>query len=80
MLLSTLAEIPGRSFEVKGFVWAEATLGSMGGGNTRKMVQSLVEQAQRLDGDGIVDLKTVIGGDSAHCLMTGTAVRLLAQR
>ncbi|GAA4732728.1 hypothetical protein [Phytohabitans rumicis] len=77
MLLSTLPQLPGRSFEVRGFVFAQATLGALGGGNTQKMVKSLIEQAAAFGADGIVDLRTVIGGENAHCVMTGTAVRVL---
>jgi uncharacterized protein YbjQ (UPF0145 family) len=78
MLVSTLPAVPGRTFEVRGFVVAQATLGSLGGGNTQKMVKSLVEQAARLGADGIVDVRTVLGGDSGHCVMTGTAIRVLS--
>ncbi|WP_248963969.1 hypothetical protein [Sphaerisporangium perillae] len=77
MLISTLPDLPGRAFEVRGFVYAQAALGALGGGNTQKMVQQLIEQAGRFGADAIVDVKTVIGGDSGHCLMTGTAVKLL---
>ena len=76
MLLSTLPQLPGLTFEVRGFVFAQAVLGAIGGGNTQKMVKSLIEQATSFGADGIVDLRTVIGGESAHCVMTGTAVRL----
>jgi hypothetical protein len=77
VFLSTLVEVPGFGIEVRGLVFAQATLGSMGGGNTRKMVQSLVEQAQGFGADGVIDVKTVLGGDTGHCVMTGTAVKLL---
>jgi uncharacterized protein YbjQ (UPF0145 family) len=77
MLVSTLPELPGRTFEVRGFVFAQAVLGAIGGGNTHKMVTSLVEQAATFGADGVIDVRTVIGGDNAHCVMTGTAVRLL---
>jgi hypothetical protein len=77
VLLSTLAEIPGCSYEVRGFVFANRALGSMGRDHTLKMVQSLIEQAHQLGGDAIVDITTVIGGELGHCVMTGTAVRLL---
>lgn len=77
MLLSTLPDLPGRTFEVRGFVFAQGVLGALGGGNTQQMVGSLIEQAGVFGADGIIDLRTVIGGDSAHCVMTGTAVRLL---
>jgi hypothetical protein len=79
VLISSLPELPGRPFDVRGFVFAQAVLGAMGGGNTRTMVLSLIEQAQQFDADAIVDLRTVLGGDSAHCVMTGTAVRLTPQ-
>jgi uncharacterized protein YbjQ (UPF0145 family) len=79
MLISTVPEVPGLTYEVKGLVFAQATLGAMGGGNTQKMVQSLADQATRLGANGIVDVKTVLGGDHGHCVMTGTAV-LLMQR
>jgi uncharacterized protein YbjQ (UPF0145 family) len=59
-----------------GFVFADRALGSLGRDHTQKMVQSLIEQAQRLGGDAIVDIATVIGGESGICVMTGTAVRL----
>ncbi len=76
MLLSTLAEVPGLTYEVRGLVFAQATLNAIGGGNTQKMVASLVEQAQRLGANGIIDIRTVMGGESANCVMTGTAVLL----
>lgn len=76
MLISTLPDLPGRQFDVLGFVVAQAAFAALGGGNAQKMVQSLIEQAQRFGADGIVDLKTVIGGDHAYCVMTGTAVKL----
>jgi hypothetical protein len=79
MLLTTLPEIPGRGFEIRGFVFAQAFFGGIGGGNTEKMVRSLVDQAGRLGADGIVHITTVMGGDG-HCVMTGTAVRLYAQQ
>jgi uncharacterized protein YbjQ (UPF0145 family) len=41
------------------------------------MMDTLIEQARAVGADGIVDLRTVIGGELAHCVMTGTAVRLL---
>jgi uncharacterized protein YbjQ (UPF0145 family) len=77
MMLSTLPDLPGRTFEVRGFVFAQAVLGAMRGGNTRQMVGSLIEQAGAFGADGVIDLRTMIGGNSAHCVMTGTAVRLL---
>ncbi|MDI1465959.1 hypothetical protein QEZ54_33790 [Catellatospora sp. KI3] len=77
MIISTLPDLGGRAFEVRGFVFAHAILGSLGGGNTQQMVQQLIDQAARFGADGIVDVKTVVGGDNGHCVMTGTAVKLL---
>jgi len=76
VLISTLPNLPGHSYQVLGFVVAHATLGALGGGNPQKMIQQLIEQAQRFGADAIIDVKTVLGGDAAHCLMTGTAVKL----
>jgi uncharacterized protein YbjQ (UPF0145 family) len=77
VLISTLPELPGYALtEVKGFVCEYAALGTMGGGKTRKLVDSMADQARRLGADAIVDVKTVIGGDSGICVMTGTAVRI----
>jgi hypothetical protein len=76
VLISTLPDLPGRSFDVLGFVVAQGAFAAIGGGSVQKMVQQLIEQAQRFGADGILDVKTVIGGDSAHCVMTGTAVKL----
>jgi S1-C subfamily serine protease len=74
MLMSTLAELPGLVYEVKGLVFANAKLNAIAGGNMPKMVKSLVEQAQQLGANGIVDIRTAVGGDAGSCVMTGTAV------
>jgi uncharacterized protein YbjQ (UPF0145 family) len=76
MLISTLTEVPGLTYELRGLVFAQAALQAIGGGNTQKMVMSLIEQAQHLGANGIIDVKTVVGGDVAYCVMTGTAVVL----
>lgn len=80
MLITTLPELPGQQFAVRGFVHAHATLGAIRGGSLQQMVQSLTEQARALGADGIVDLTTIVGGDTAHCVMTGTAVQLTSPR
>ncbi|MET7418227.1 PDZ domain-containing protein [Dactylosporangium sp. NPDC005555] len=74
MLMSTLAEPPGLVYEVKGLVFANANLNANFGGKMPKMVKSLVEQAQQLGANGIVDIRTAVGGDHGCCVMTGTAV------
>jgi hypothetical protein len=76
MLMSTLPTLPGREFEVRGCVCVHLTLAGRGD-RVQKMMETLIEQARGFGADGIVDLRTVIGGELAHCVMTGTAVRLL---
>jgi hypothetical protein len=76
VLITTLPDLGGRAFEIRGLVYAHATLNALGGGNPQKMVQQLIDQASRFEADGIIDVKTVIGGDSATAIMTGTAVKL----
>jgi hypothetical protein len=77
MLISTLPEVPGLVYEAKGIVVAHAALAGIGGGNPQNMIQSLIEQAGRFGANGIIDVKTVLGGDHAFCVMTGTAVLLM---
>ncbi len=76
MVISTLPHLGDRAFDALGLVYAQGTLGALGGGNTQKMVQSLFAQAQQFGADAIIDVTTVIGGDTGHCVMTGTAVKL----
>jgi len=77
MLLSTLPEPPGMTFEVKGVVIGQGAFGSMGGGKVPKMVDSMIEQAKNLGADCIVDFRTALAGDVGFCVMTGTAVKIL---
>ncbi|MGI5488797.1 heavy metal-binding domain-containing protein [Microtetraspora malaysiensis] len=78
MLISTLPDLAGRAFEVRGLVYAEATLSKKA--NIRKAVEQLIEQARRLGADGIVDVKTAFGSQYPYIMMTGTAVKLLENR
>jgi len=57
MLLSTLPTVPGRDFEVRGLVFSQASLNSLGGGNVQKMVQEIIQQAGQFSADAIVDIK-----------------------
>ncbi len=75
MIIATLPHLGDRPFDPLGLVFAQATLGAIGGGNTKKMVQSLIAQAQEFGADAIVDVTTAMG-DGGHCVMTGTAVKL----
>ena len=52
-------------------------LTSLGRGPVKDtLVQQIIQQAQQLGGDAVVDIKTEIGGEYGHCVMTGTAVKL----
>jgi uncharacterized protein YbjQ (UPF0145 family) len=78
MLLSTLSTIPNRNFEIRGLVFSQASLNSLGGGNVQKMVQEIIQQAGQFSADAIIDIKVVgSGSDHGTVVMTGTAVRLL---
>jgi len=78
MLLSTLPTIPGRNFEIRGLVFSQASLNSLGGGNVQKMVQEIIQQAGQFGADAMVDIKVVgSGSDHGTVVMTGTAVRPL---
>jgi hypothetical protein len=77
MLMSTLPELPGRTFEVRGLVSAEGVLMAVGGDKIKKLMQALAVQAEECGADGIVDVRTVLSGGSPHCVVTGTAVKLL---
>jgi hypothetical protein len=51
----------------------------MGGGKISKMVDSMVDQANSLGADGVVDFSTLIGGDAGHCVVSGIAVKILRE-
>lgn len=76
MLMSTLPELPGMTFEIKGLVCAEGVLMAVGGDRVSKLMQSLADQAEAFGADGVVDIRTVVSGGSPHCVVTGTAVKL----
>jgi hypothetical protein len=76
MLISTLPELPGMTFEVRGLVIAQDVLLAVGGPQVHRMVKSLIEQAESFGADGIVDVRTVVGHTA--CVLTGTAVKLLS--
>ncbi|MBA3824076.1 MAG: hypothetical protein H0X24_09280 [Ktedonobacterales bacterium] len=76
MILSTLPDLPGQTFTVVGMVFAQATLNSIGGGNTQNLVSQITQQAQQFGANGIVDVKVVGAGNSGTFIMTGTAVKI----
>jgi hypothetical protein len=77
VFLSTLPTVPHRDFDVRGLVVAHLQLTGLGRGGVKDgLIQQLIQQAQQLGGDAVVDIKTEIGGEYGHCVMTGTAVKL----
>jgi hypothetical protein len=82
MMISTLPDLPGQQFTVRGFVYASGNPSAVRGrGGMQEMVQSLVQQAGALGANGIVDLTTIISGDHfTYCIMTGTAVLITGAR
>ncbi|MEU3532647.1 heavy metal-binding domain-containing protein [Streptomyces murinus] len=82
MLMSTLPDLAGRSFEVRGVVYSSDSLTLRKNKSSEALqgiIQELCVQAAQLGADAIVDLKTALGGQESrtHCVMTGTAVKLL---
>jgi uncharacterized protein YbjQ (UPF0145 family) len=77
MLLSTLPDLPGRPFDVRGLAFAQATVTR--DKDIQGMIQSIVEQAARFGADSIVDIKTIVGSGASwqRVIMTGTAVKLV---
>lgn len=77
VFLSTLPDLGGRAFDVRGLVIAHLQLTAIGRGPvTEGLIQQLVHQAQQLGADAVVDIKTMVGGDNGHCVITGTAVKI----
>jgi uncharacterized protein YbjQ (UPF0145 family) len=76
MLLSTLPELPGRIVAVLGVVCTQGVMSATGGSNIQKMMQELAGQAEALEADGVVDIRTAIAGQAPLCILTGTAVKL----
>jgi uncharacterized protein YbjQ (UPF0145 family) len=77
MFLSTLPAVPHRDFDVRGLVIAHVQLTSLVRAPVKdSLIQQLIQQAQQLGGDAVIDIKTEIGGEHGHCVMTGTAVKL----
>jgi uncharacterized protein YbjQ (UPF0145 family) len=81
MMITTLPDLPGQQFTVKGFVYAHDSLGGRRN-NMQQMVQSLIQQGEVLGANGIVDLTTIMssGGGFTYCVMTGTAVLITGAR
>jgi uncharacterized protein YbjQ (UPF0145 family) len=77
MLLSTLPELPGQTFEVRGLVSAQGVLRAIGGDKVDALMRELTVQAEALGANGIVDVRAVVAGDTPHCIVLGTAVHIL---
>jgi hypothetical protein len=66
---------------VRGLVFSQASLNSLGGGNVQKMAQEIIQQAGEFGADAIIDIRVVgSGSDHGTVVMTGAAVRLLSIR
>ena len=77
MLTSTLSDLPGRIYDIRGVVCSSAALGAIGGGNIEKMFKNLEQQASSMSADAIIDIKiTAPGGTSAIVVISGTAIKL----
>lgn len=77
MILSTLPDIPGRTYDVIGVVFGKASPFSIGGGNSlEKMFQSMFQQASGMGADAIVDIKMTGAGEYLSVVAIGTAVKL----
>jgi hypothetical protein len=78
MLLSTLPDLPGRTYDVIGVVCDHIELDSSNQGEL--MLSSIIEQASRMGADAIVDIKMIPpSGSSLHfsmIIVIGTAVKL----
>jgi uncharacterized protein YbjQ (UPF0145 family) len=83
MLLSTLPDIPGRTYDVIGVVFGRADIGIgkyLGGKKAtdlEDMFQDMVQQASRMGADAIIDIKMpAVGGEHPVVAAIGTAVKL----
>jgi hypothetical protein len=82
MILSTLPDLPGRTYDVIGVVFGSTQLWTpspLGGkrGHLEDIFNSMIQQASRMGADAIVDIKMPApGGDYAIAVAIGTAVKL----
>ncbi|GIG60159.1 hypothetical protein Lfu02_45310 [Longispora fulva] len=72
MLVSSLPDVPGHTFEIRGLVFADCFPGSIGGGNLPTMIQTIIEQANGFRANAIIDVKLTTS-ERILCVM-GTAV------
>jgi hypothetical protein len=72
VLLSTLPHIPDRTFQIRGFVFAEGFHG-IGGSKAPGMIQSIIQQATQMGANAVVDVTVVRTGEH-NWAITGTAV------
>jgi hypothetical protein len=77
MILSTLPDIPERTYDAIGVVFGQARLAGLGADNLADMFNWMIQQASRMGADAIVDIKMPApGGDLAMVVAIGTAVKL----
>lgn len=80
MILSTLPDLPGGKFHVRGIVYCEGVLDGVLLGSTSidEMLQYIAKQASHLGADAIVDIKVIApGGTQKTYVVIGTAVKLI---
>ncbi|WP_018353006.1 hypothetical protein [Longispora albida] len=79
MLVSSLPEVPGHTYELRGLVFQDygfsVNVGGPPEGALNELVQAIVQQAQRFGANAIIDVKVVTG--DRILAVTGTAVRLI---
>jgi len=85
MLLSTLPDLPGRTYDVIGVVFGRASVYTTLKvdkkdptlENLESMFQNMIQQASRMGADAIIDIKMpAVGGQMPIVVAIGTAVKL----
>lgn len=79
MIMSTLPDLRGIMYEVKGVVFNSVILAVAGSDSLEMAFKAIERQAENLDADAIIDIKvTVLEGERGRgiAIVTGTAVRI----
>jgi hypothetical protein len=80
MLLSTLPDLSGRTYDVIGVVFGTSNMWAAKDSESVQrlgtMFNTITQQASSMGADAIVDIKMVAVGEGARVVVTGTAVKL----
>jgi hypothetical protein len=79
MLLSTLPDIPGRTYDIIAVVFSQTTVGPSSSGSLGNMFNDIIMQASGMGADAIVDIKMIAPGTAGYIgivVVIGTAVKL----